>query len=119
MHMKRLFSHLKNTLLKTIFPPECLHCKSSHNKLGTLLCDTCVSYLEVRNAQEPVFITFANIGPGVSLMKELKKSGSSKIASLLAAYMAIQYSQTELPLPDIITAVPTTRFRKWQIGEEI
>jgi competence protein ComFC len=107
------------TLLRILFPPQCLHCKSSHEKLGTFLCKECVSYLEIRKGEGSVLITFAGIGPAQSLMKELKKHASCRIAALLAAYMAIQYSQTEFLLPDIITAVPSSCFRKWQIGEEI
>lgn len=115
-----IYSSLKR-VLRILFPPECLHCKNSHEKLGTFLCATCVSHLDVRQAgsEKQVLITFAGLGPAQSLMKELKKNGPPKITALLAAYMALQYAQATFPLPDLITAVPTSRFRKWQIGEDV
>lgn len=108
-------------LLSIIFPPECFHCKASHDKLGVPLCEHCFAHLEIRPAtgNEKILITFDNIGPAQSLMKKFKKDPSSQIASLFAAYMAIQYSQSNLPLPDIVTGVPSSRLRKWQLGEEI
>ncbi|MGH2639388.1 MAG: ComF family protein [Rhabdochlamydiaceae bacterium] len=63
-------------------------------------------------------MTFEGIGPSQSLMNRFKKEPSPHLSSILAAYMAIQYSQSSLPLPDVITAVPSSRWRKWQVGQE-
>ncbi len=104
--------------LKLLFPPVCLHCKSPHEKLKAPLCETCVSYLEIRPAINDMIVTFEGIGPAQSLVAGLKNGSAPHISSLLAAYMAVQYAQSSLPLPDIITAVPSSRWRKWQVGQE-
>lgn len=114
-----LYASIKS-LLKLIFPPECFHCKRSHDKMGIPLCESCVSYLEVRPSTGDVLVTFDGVGPAQSLITSLKKgSSSTDLSAILAAYMAIQYSQSELPLPDVIAAVPTSSWRKWQMGQEI
>jgi predicted amidophosphoribosyltransferase len=51
-------------------------------------------------------------------MEHFKAGSSPHLAALFAAYMAIQYSQSTLPLPDIVTAVPSSRWRHWQVGQE-
>ncbi len=104
--------------LKLIFPPECYHCKSEHEKLGAPLCSACLTFLDPRPSEGEILITFESIGPAQSLMAGLKKGSSPKLISLLAAYMAVQYSQSAHPLPDLITAVPTSWWRKWQMGQE-
>lgn len=115
-----LYAPLKS-LLAILFPPECLHCRGSHERLGVPLCESCVSYLEILPPPNKgnLLITFENIGPAQSLARQLKRESSSKTLSLLAAYMAIQYSQSTFPLPDVITAAPSSRFRTWQIGGDI
>lgn len=98
---------------KLFFPPECLHCRMGHEKLGSPLCPLCASHLEARPAED-LLITFDRLSPARSLMHRFKKGSSPEIARLLAAYMAIQYTQSPCPLPDLIIGVPSTRFRKWQ-----
>jgi ComF family protein len=110
-----IYASIKS-LLKLVFPPECCHCKKPHDQLGVALCKTCISYLEVRPSTGGILVTFEGIGPAGSLMSSLKKTFSPQVASILAAYMAIQYAQSELPLPDLITAVPSSWWRKWQVG---
>lgn len=104
--------------LKLLFPPLCLHCRAAHDLLRAPLCKNCKSYLEVRGGSEGFLITFEGIGPAQSLMAALKSGSSSAVAPLLAAYMVIQYSRTELALPDMITAVPSSRWRRWICGVE-
>ena len=104
------------SLLRILFPPRCLHCRQGHERLGTPLCKTCVSLLEVREA-ENLLVTFHSLSPVRSLITHLKRGGGSQIVKILAAYMAAQYAQSTFPLPDLITAVPTSRFRKWQMQQ--
>lgn len=107
-------------ILGAIFPPECYHCRSSHEKLGVPLCESCFSYLEILPpTPKDLLITFENMGPAQSLMYQVKREFSIKTLELLAAYMAIQYSRSTFPMPDVITAVPSTRFRTWKIGGDI
>jgi predicted amidophosphoribosyltransferase len=63
-------------------------------------------------------VTFEGIGPIQSLITSLKNGSAPHLSSLLAAYMAVQYSQSTFPLPDVITAVPSSRWRQWQMGQE-
>ena len=49
-------------------------------------------------------------------MEQIKKGASLAGASLLAAYMAVQYTQSTLPLPDLIIPVPASWWRRWQAG---
>jgi competence protein ComFC len=113
-----LYASIKS-FIKLIFPPECLNCKTPHDKLGVPLCESCFSYLEVRPSTGEIVITFDGASPAQSLITSLKKGASSNLSSLLAAYMAVQYSKSDLPLPDVIVPVPTSYWRKWQMGQEI
>lgn len=117
MAKTQLYAALK-ALLKVIFPPKCYHCKRDHEKLGVPLCDSCFSYLEARPPEGEVLVTFEGAGPAQSLISNLKNGSSSQLAEILAAYMAIQYAKSSLPLPDLVTAVPTSTWRKWQMGQE-
>jgi ComF family protein len=67
----------------------------------------------VRQADK-LLITFERLSPAKSLITSFKKGNSMGSAKILAAYMAIQYVQSSFSLPDLVTAVPSTRFRKWQ-----
>jgi ComF family protein len=105
--------------LRLLFPPECFHCRKSHGRLRAPLCETCASLLEVLPAGEGVVITFESLSPASSLIKRMKQGASPTLAPLLAAYMALQYAKSSLPLPDVITSVPTAFFRKWQMGGDV
>jgi predicted amidophosphoribosyltransferase len=72
----------------------------------------------VRPAGGSVIITFEGIGPALSLISAFRKGTAPHLSSLLAAYMVVQYSQSAFSLPDIVTAVPSSRWRKWQVGQE-
>lgn len=117
MAKTELYSAL-TALLKVIFPPKCYHCKRHHEKLGVPLCNVCFSYLEARPSEGEIVITFEDSSPAQSLISTLKNGSSSELATILAAYMAIQYAKSKLPLPDFVTAVPTSTWRKWQMGQE-
>jgi len=99
--------------LCSLFPPQCLHCLETHTALGSPLCKLCVSLMEVREA-ESILISFSRFSPAASLMRQFKKRGDLPTGKLLAAYMAFHYARSSFSLPDLITAVPSTRFRKWQ-----
>ena len=103
--------------LKLFFPPKCLHCKKEHESFGVPLCDTCISFLEPLPPSGDILITFEGVGPALSLITALKQGVYSKLAALLAAYMAMQYAKSALPLPDLVTSVPTSFWRKWQMGQ--
>ncbi len=104
--------------LKLLFPPQCYHCRASHEKLIAPLCQSCFSHLEPRPPEGEILITFEMFSPAQSLITALKKGFSSQLSSTLAAYMAMQYANSKLPIPDLITAVPTSTWRKWQMGQE-
>ena len=104
--------------LKLFFPPKCLHCKKEHDAFSVPLCETCLSFLEPLPPSGDILVTFEGVGPALSLITALKQGFSSKLAALLAAYMAMQYSKSSLPLPDLVTCVPTSYWRKWQMGQE-
>lgn len=101
------------TALRLIFPPECAHCKQSHDKLAVPLCKECLQHLDARPPSE-LLITFESIGPAQSLISSLKRGYTH--APLLAAYMAIQYTHSAHPLPDLITAVPSSWWRQFSPG---
>jgi competence protein ComFC len=105
--------------LKLLFPPQCLHCKKQHQDLSSPLCETCITFLEPLPPTKNVLITFEGVGPALSIMTALKKGYAPKLASILAAYMAIQYSRSDLPLPDLVTSVPASFWRKLQMGTPI
>jgi competence protein ComFC len=105
-------------MLKLLFPPVCLHCGTVHDRLKSPLCGTCASSLEIRPAGGSVIITFEGMGPVLSLISSFRKGAAPHLSSVLAAYMVVQYSQSSLSLPDVVTAVPTSRWRKWQVGQE-
>lgn len=103
--------------LKLFFPPKCLHCKKEHESFSVPLCETCISFMEPLTPTSDIIITFEGIGPALSLITALKQGISSKLSSLLAAYMAVQYVKSDLPMPDLVTSVPTSFWRKWQMGQ--
>lgn len=105
--------------LKLLFPPLCLHCKKEHEKLAIPLCPTCISFLEPLPCVGDILVTFEGIGPALSLMSALKKGFAPQLSSVLAAYMAMQYAKSVLPLPDLVTSVPTSFWRKWQMGQDV
>ena len=49
-------------------------------------------------------------------MKALKSGKAPRLAEGLAGYMAIQYLKSDLPLPDIIAAVPQSLHRSLKVG---
>ena len=105
--------------LKLLFPPECLHCKKPHDCLTVPLCETCMTFLEPLPPTSGVLVTFEGVGPALSLMTALKKGYAPKLSSILAAFMAVQYSKSDYPLPDLVTSVPSSIWRKWQMGQSI
>jgi predicted amidophosphoribosyltransferase len=76
--------------------------------------------MEVRPwvGHEKVLITFEKFSPAKELMVYFKKGTFPSLASIFASYMTIQYTQTSLPFPDLITAVPTSMYRKLHMGYE-
>jgi competence protein ComFC len=69
----------------------------------------------------PVFtnktiFTFEGVGPAWSLIKAFKSGKNPKLAEGLARFMAFQYLQSDLPVPDLITHVPQSLYRFIQIG---
>ncbi|MGR3972971.1 MAG: hypothetical protein QRY72_00080 [Candidatus Rhabdochlamydia sp.] len=113
-----------HAFMRQVFPPECLYCKTLHDQLGVYLCHNCLRSLEpltpravIEGISTPILITFGRQGVPITLIKQLKRTPDPSLAQLLAAYMAIQYTQSDYPLPDLITAVPTSLMRKWHLGD--
>ncbi len=118
MDYSRTALRLIKSILRIIFPPLCFHCKKSHDKLGAPLCEACITFLEWVSPSTEILVTFEGMGPAESLLQNLKAGRAPHLASLLAAYMAIQYAQSQLPMPDLVVHVPSARWRKWQTGGE-
>ncbi|MGR3912450.1 MAG: hypothetical protein QRY71_03985 [Candidatus Rhabdochlamydia sp.] len=108
-------------IVRQLFPPQCLYCKLLHDQLGVYLCQRCLSYLEPLKPRvlSPIMVTFPGRGPPVILIKKLKTHPDPQLASLLAAYMVIQYTKSSYPIPDLITAVPSHLLRRLHLGDNI
>lgn len=141
MHcMKRLFK----SFLDLLYPPLCLHCNETLDHEDPLFCKECQSLLTpidpiercpycfspefnltmkccLRCIENPLLIdriaaVFDYEGPAATLVKQLKYSGKTYLASGAGAYLASQYIALELPLPDVIVPMPIARLKKIERG---
>jgi len=100
--------------LEIIFPPLCWHCNDPA-LFSRPLCESCLKLIDILPPSNPL-ITFEGQGPAWTLIKALKSGKAPRLAEGLAGYMALQYLQNDLPLPDLIVPVPQSLFRSLQVG---
>ena len=58
---------------------------------------------------------FDQIGPAASLLAEFR-GGQSYLAKEMAAFMLVQFYKLEWPLPDLITAIPSSFLNRLEKG---
>jgi predicted amidophosphoribosyltransferase len=129
-----------------LFPPTCLHCRELIISGSRQLCESCATQIELcdpagrcrhcfalraplrcgicRECQrESSYLTqvgaaLDGMGPGGSLVRSLR-SGHFHLAKGAAGFLVAQLDRLEWPLPDLITSVPQSLFRKWQKGGQV
>ncbi|KAF3362513.1 Uncharacterized protein PHSC3_000748 [Chlamydiales bacterium STE3] len=129
--LPRAFSHLINALLSFIYPPICIHCESVLSQGYTLICQPCFLELEMLSHQERcrncfnildtrhaqcttcksalftgISAVFDYTGAATTFYNKLKTMHGSYLCRSASSFMAMQYLQTNWPLPDIIVPLP-------------
>jgi competence protein ComFC len=132
--MKTTFYNVGKAFVNLVYPPLCLHCKESVKDDSHILCESCLSLLQLIDPAErcphcfsahyfrerrycpecqrtppllnAIAAAFDYVGPAASLIRKLKYSEQSYLAKGCGAYLAAQFLQLEWPLPDVIIPVP-------------
>lgn len=132
--MKSVFYRLGRAFVNLVYPPLCLHCKDSVNDDTHILCESCLSLLQLivpaercpccfsaryscesRHCPEcqrtppqlnAIAAAFDYVGPAATLVRKLKYSEQSYLAKGCGAYLTAQFLQLEWPMPDVIIPVP-------------
>lgn len=128
-----------------VWPPLCLHCKSTLEIGNPLFCSACLSHMQPVNPEErcPYCFThdfnketakgcvacmkkkrsteriaavFDYEGAAATLVKQLKYGGLHYLANGGGAYLAAQYLALGWPLPDAVVPMPIALLRKWERG---
>lgn len=127
-----------------VFAPECLECRALLHPDENYFCQACVSLFELINPLERcvhcfkekdsmaipacsncrrVFHELAKIasaceylGPSATMIRLMKYGNRPELASIAAAYMAVQWTALEWPLPDYIVPIPCNWLKKWDRG---
>lgn len=133
-----------NSVLALLYPPLCLHCAARVEEGCLLLCQECLSHLQLIDPcdrchycffpevvashrvcadclkQPPLFqrlgAAFDYMGPAGSLVKALKYNNRSDIAPGMSAYLVAQFFQLNWPIPDLVVPVPISRVRRFIRG---
>lgn len=128
--------------LALLFPPLCLHCEET--ALEGFFCPACLRQLEMLNSHGRCTLCFSSdverkdsvcyvcrkgeivldrcvavfdyYGPAATLIKKMKYSGQAYLAKGAAAYMAAQFLEMDLELPDFLIPVPMPVLRKVERG---
>lgn len=127
--------------MNLIFPKLCLHCKAVLEKKKRLCADClkefelippetrclhCFSALEEQRQvcllcrRKPlplrrVAAAFEQIGPAASLLSQFRGS-QHYLAKEIAAFLLVQFYKLQWPLPDLITAVPSSFLSRLEKG---
>lgn len=110
---------LTNFLLDLIFPNFCLDC----GRFNVLLCPACYQKIEflplsVQTQLEPCYLDqVVSMAEYQGVIKTLiinLKYQSLKQAGVLLGKMVVE--TTIFPIPDLVTAIPLSRKRRWQRG---
>lgn len=115
------------------YPPICLQCGAAIEKHPAILCDICLSLLELIDPEERCPACFSShysketgkcgdcqknshiyqsaaafeyTGPAATLVKRLKYSNQPYLAKGLAAYLIAQFVRLNWPKPDLVIPVP-------------
>lgn len=123
-----MISHVINSLRDFIFPPLCLHCQELTDR--TLLCRACSELLQILPLEGrcaycfvpsesvcdkcrqriPSFkkaaAVFDHLGPAAALIHALKYNNRPDLAKDFAAFMIVQFTRLNWPIPDLIVPVP-------------
>lgn len=133
-----------HNFLNLLYPPLCLHCKTSLKDDNKYLCDLCTTQLEILDThtrcprcfsadyckkrhlcgacQKTHFAftqlasVFEHIGPAATLVQKMKYGGQSYLANGAAPFLAVQFVNLEWPIPDIIVPVPISPLRHFERG---
>lgn len=114
--LKSGFEHCLNVL----FPKICLHCKKEMSN-SNFFCLSCIDYFEflppssassflelknVKNAADSNKYTFIaafdEMGPGKTLLLEMKRESLPGLMKLAASFMVCQYLKLNNPMPDLV-----------------
>jgi ComF family protein len=130
-------------ILDWIFPPLCIHCSSQTKSSKFPFCQTCFGTLEkicpqercawcfsekeegspfCRNCRDyplglkGVAAVFEHFGTSSSLLKEWKICHRPDLAKGLAAWLALQFTELNWPIPELIVPIPQTLLRTMTLG---
>lgn len=118
--------------LQLVYPPLCLHCEEWISGKRFLLCPICRELLSLLDADKRCLHCFSCLeqgyfcqkcrekaspltrvaaafdyqGPAATLIHHLKFANAPYLAKEIAAFMMVQFSRLDWPLPDYIIPVP-------------
>lgn len=123
-------------LLHLLFPPTCLYCDADTGVVDRLLCEECLSLIELLEPHHrcrycfalactcrlrPVTVrrgiaVAACYGPIARLMGAYERGARPALAPLFASLIAWQWLRLDLPPPDCITTSPMPLFSRLKVG---
>jgi len=144
MPLLNLLNKFKDGLYYFVFAPECLECSSLLEPHERYFCKSCVTLLEIIDPLErcercfkekessailvcsecrPKFHELSKVasaceylGPAATMVRLMKYGNRPELASIAAAYMAVQWAALEWPKPDYIVPVPCSWLKRFDRG---
>jgi competence protein ComFC len=140
-----LLRQVGKSFLDLLYPPLCLHCEEGLEEGGLIFCNSCVQQMvpipphercpycfsadfekmvekccQTCRERPPLLERNAAVfdyeGPPATLVKQLKYAGQPYLAEGAAAYLAMQFTLLEWPLPDAIIPMPMAYLRRLERG---
>lgn len=132
--MKNVILSCLNSFCNLLFPPHCLHCHSAVKNANFILCEDCISKMELIDPLErcpscfsieycqerkkcsdcqpgesgfkKMAAAFDYLGPPATIIRKLKYGNQPYLAKSAAAYLVAQFVKLDWPMPDLIIPVP-------------
>lgn len=138
-----LLKNLQKSALHLAFPTKCLHCSLILPPQPEVLCSSCSSLLELIDPEgrcptcfnsipenrtlchnclelpsefDRMGAAFDDQGAAASLLKCFKYGNQPHLAKGMAAFLAVQFTQLDWPLPDALIPVPLSWTRWFERG---